>query len=231
MFSKNIIIVILIISNVLLLFFLLNKKLRHNIAKQIFPEKYKISNQDGYKRRLSIINSISIKPYQSVFAGHSQVKEFPLDAYFEGQILNMGVNAETIDGLNMWLPEKIRKDLPKKLFIQIGINDLLSKKRVTSLISSYQKLLDNCLLHIKSNNIYLCSVLPVNKNNKTVNKNIIRFNAELKNLTLTKSVNYIPLYQDFVNNRILKEKFDSGDGLHLRPSAYLKLSLVLKKYL
>lgn len=224
-------ITILIILNLILLLFLINSGLRHEVAKKIFPQKYKIINQNGYKRRLSVIETMPVKPYQSIFVGHSQIKEFPLDAYFEGQILNMGVDGETIIGLNTWLPEKVRKHKPNKLFIQIGINDLLNNEITDNLIIIYEELLDNCLTNIEASNIYLCSVLPINKKNAGIDKKIRQFNKQLLHLAQAKTVNYVPLYHDFEDNKKLKAKYDCGDGLHLNAKAYQKWSDVFGEIL
>lgn len=228
MISKNIILGILVVINIVLIVLLVNSNLRHKIALKIFPEKYSLHNQNSYKRRISIIKNTPVKDYQSILAGHSQVREFPLEAYFEERILNMGVGGETIEGLNNWLPEKIKEQKANKLFIQIGINDILNNEKTNALIEKYEQLILNCKYHKESDDIFIFSIFPVNRKETKINNKIVNFNSKLKFLAKENKVNYVPLYNDFVENISLKVKYDSGDGLHLNTNAYQKWSSIIK---
>lgn len=173
-----------------------------------------------------------------VFIGNSLTQNFELVELFKNsKIKNRGINGDLIAGvLNRLAPIISLK--PKKIFIEIGINDLGSGIDNNSILSAYKELLIKLRKSLKGTKIYVQSLFPVQNGqsrlttycNPTVNRNIKLINKGLKNLTSKYNLTFIDTYSEFVAKGQLNPKY-SVDGLHLSAIGYLKWTEILLPYI
>jgi len=118
---------------------------------------------------------------------------------------------------------------PKKLFLMIGINDLLVKERYWQdyIAIDFEKVYDKLLTLLKDNlpkcDVYLSSILPIDidkKNNTHLNKKIRMMNEYILKMSSKYGYKYIDLHSLFVSEgNIIVDKFTT-DGVHLSEQGY-----------
>lgn len=149
-------------------------------------------------------------------------------------IKNRGIRADRTDGVLERLDE-IVSSLPDKIFIMIGVNDLIRKRKVSEIISNYDKILKFIQKKSPQTKIFVQSVLPVNEDirhrlSQAMNDDVIRLNADLKELCTKYRVNFIDLFPLFANEKNKLKKEYTIDGLHPNGKGYLVWKSAIEKY-
>ncbi len=154
-----------------------------------------------------------------VFFGDSITYMGDWESYFEGyDVTNLGVSGDKVQSLIDRI-EDLYAEKPTKLFIMVGVNDILSGFDTKDVIADWRTLLELIEEHLPDCRVYVQSVLPVSRDYPNSSE-IIRFNADLKALCDERGLDYIdlfPLYRD--KSGYLMNGF-TKDGLHLTPEAY-----------
>lgn len=188
-----------------------------------------INNKHQESEKNHLIDSNSI-----VFLGSSRTAMFAVDEYFKiGKYINCGVYSNVSFGLLMQIDE-IAIKLPAKIFIEIGINDILFGFPKDSVFSNYSKTLDVIKSISPKSKVYYQSILPVGsidaQESKNNNQIIVEVNSGIYQICREKQVKYIDLNHFFSKDGILSEEYDSGDKLHLNANAYQKWSELISPY-
>jgi len=131
---------------------------------------------------------------------------------------------------------QITQSKPQKIFIMIGINDLLNNIETTKILDNYQKIITTIKNDSPKTKIYIESVLPLNfeldKSKRPVNnQNISDFNNNLKNFADNSTIFYINLFPAFLNSSNQLDKQYTLDGIHLNGSGYLLWKNQISKYI
>lgn len=132
----------------------------------------------------------------------------------------------TVDGVDMSVPEALKKTQPGKIYILLGANSLAGN--FDDVVGEYSRILD--IIHDCAPNalIYVQSVFPINeaiysqKYNSTITNEVIRaFNERLLELCCDKEFYFLDLYSFFADeNGELSSEF-TADGLHIFSAKYL----------
>jgi len=154
----------------------------------------------------------------SLTAGNNWQESFP-----EHDIANFGVNGDKTYNILDRL-EKVLEFEPNKILVMMGINDFGDGRTHDMVIANYEKLISKLKGQLPNCEIYLQSVLPVNKiifkNMNLRESEIIELNKKLPNLAQNFQCEFINLFYLFNDNDgRLDEKF-TPDGLHLNSKAY-----------
>ncbi len=170
-----------------------------------------------------------------VFLGNSLTEGFDLKILGDSTIINRGISGDFSEGLLKRLDEVIALK-PSKLFIDIGINDLIEHVSVKEICRNYQKIIERVQKESPSTSIYMQSLLPVHLNgsfltsNEDVNEVVKEQNAELKALADKMKIPFIDLYSHFVVNNEMNPRL-TYDGIHLVKEGYEIWKGVLTPYL
>jgi len=150
------------------------------------------------------------------------------------KIKNRGINSDTTEGILNRL-NQITKTKPKKIFIMVGINDLLSNIETNKILDNYQKIITTIKIDSPKTKIYIESILPLNfeidKTKRPItNQDIFDLNNNLKKLSDNSTIFYIDLSSRFLNlfNQ-LDEKY-TFDGIHLNGQGYMVWKKEISKY-
>lgn len=168
----------------------------------------------------------------SITAGFTQ-----LDLH--SNVINMGVSGDKIYSL-IGRIEEIIAQKPDKLFVLIGINDLLNEKEYWGkYIKVDFDLLYFALIKLIKDNfpdaeIYLQSILPISikhKDVKEMNKEIRQMNRVIKDHTKAFNWTYIDLYNEFkLKDKSMNPDYTT-DGVHLNTKGYDLFYKLIKEYL
>lgn len=151
------------------------------------------------------------------------------------KIKNRGIMGDSTEGVLNRL-KQITQSKPQKIFIMIGINDLLNNIETTKILDNYQKIITTIRNDSPKTKIYIQSVLPLNfeldKSKRPINnQNISDFNNSLKNLTDNSTIFYIDLFPAFLDSSNQLNKQYTLDGIHLNGSGYLLWKNQVSKYI
>jgi lysophospholipase L1-like esterase len=164
-----------------------------------------------------------------VFLGDSMIKRGHWSTYFHNKnIVNLGIGGnKTTDVLQRL--DQVAAENPKKIFLMVGINDILQLKNPKETVKNYDEILSTLSKKLPKTRIYVMSVLPLNekktheyrKGTQWVSPDQVnQLNAEIKKMSKTKShVTYIDLFPKLVQNGQVLYIY-SSDGLHLNQVGY-----------
>lgn len=147
-------------------------------------------------------------------------------------IMNRGISGDTTDGVLNRL-EQIIKSRPQKIFLMIGINDLVFKnKSIENILENYKQILHELKTNIPETKVLIQSVLPVNNQIKDYynNENILVLNMGLKKLSQAFQYEYIDIYPRLADSTNQLDTRYTLDGLHLNGQGYLVWKKVIEQY-
>jgi len=223
---------------------------------------HKKGGLDYLRHKIGILKSVNIPYHHSYRASISLFGLLPNsedDIYFLGDSItrqgewheifkdlnckNRAISGDTTKNVLYRLSEVIEGD-PKKVFILLGINDILQGRTQRNIVANYNRIVSSIRESSPYTNIYIQSILPINtkkfhdhfsgKDSSLVfpqNESIVGINKALEGLSQRyPDTLYINLYPSLVDsNGDLKEDF-TIDGLHLTGSGIMSWGKILRKY-
>lgn len=185
-----------------------------------------ITKGPSYLAKESQFETLNINNDDIVFLGDSITNRSEWSELFDNpNLLNRGIDGDTTNGI-LNRVNTIIKGQPKKIFLMIGINDLLKKKDNNYVLNNYKKILTEIQTKSPNTIIYIQSILP---NNNVKSKNdIINLDNELKKLN-TNRIIYIDLFHKFEKDGKLSNEY-TYDGTHLNGKGYLVWKQTIEKY-
>ena len=187
-----------------------------------------------YQVRYSIFEGLKSSKEGIVFLGDSLIKNNEWSEFFNtsGNIYNRGISGDATYGVLNRI-NQIVKIKPSKLFIMVGINDIIIGIPINETISNYKKLVDTMKHNSPATAIFIQSVLPINADLTSLkigNDEIAKLNKSLKNLSDKEGVTYIDVNSLVCDNNELNKNL-TVDGIHLNRKGYLIWVKELKKYI
>lgn len=181
--------------------------------------------EDGlYQHRKQLFERMPTTPGAVVFLGDSQTEQCEWAEFLQDSlpILNRGISADHTGGIYDRLDEVLRHK-PLKIYLLIGINDLLYGTPPEQVELGYRKIVEKIRRTSPETALILESVLPVNNAVKHVgieNATIQAMNQRIQQIAQDYALPYIDLYSHLVNARgELSEQF-TADGIHLNGAGY-----------
>lgn len=218
--AKKLLYLSLILNIFFLSFYTINKV--KFLSRQNANFKYSY-NRDQYFRYLPKDNN------QIVFIGDSQTEFFELQEMFKSvKIVNRGISGDNTAGVLDRLGE-ILETKPKKVFIEIGVNDLIKKVPVSKTAENINSIVMRIQKETPNTKIYLESIFPTKGGiyAQNISDSVKELNSKIKSLP---GVEFIDVYPSFESNGELKKEYDCGDGLHLSGPGYQKWKEILEPY-
>lgn len=161
-----------------------------------------------------------------VFLGNSIT--FGVDWYEllqEPHARNRGISGDITFGVLQRLQEIINGK-PAKLFILIGINDILRNVPDSLILRNHRKIIERVRSGSPATRIYLQSILPLNESfpqhKSIVGKSgkVLEINQSLKELAQKSGVTYVNLHPSFCDKNGNLASDLTYDGLHLSLEGY-----------
>lgn len=226
--KRNIICFISILLNMFFIFsgiFTIYKNHRIQILQKENANRNFIKNA-YYLAKQSQFDTLNINSEDIVFLGDSLTNRSEWEELFNNpNIKNRGIDGDTTSGILNRL-NTITREYPRKIFLMVGINDLLHKQDTSYILSNYKKILNKIRTDSPNTIIYIESILP---NDNIKSKRDVRFlNNELQKLSSNKII-YIDLFDRFVKCDKLSGEY-TYDGTHLNGRGYLIWKHEISKY-
>lgn len=170
--------------------------------------------------REGLFKMLPVKNSDIVFIGNSLIEGFPLQEMFgNANIKNRGIaGCTTEDALK--ITEEVANGKPRKIFLEIGINDLGKELSMDTILSNFQKICSVIRTKTPSTSLYVHSVLPTGMERAWLVPKVEQYNAKLKSRCRRESITFIDLYPAFIKDETLNTAL-TYDGLHLNNKGYL----------
>lgn len=209
------------------------------ITVMIYVNQFvKASSED--KREVYTMLNQSASPNSIVFLGDSLTEFYKIDEFFHNiDHYNRGIAGDTTDGVINRLYDNVISIKPKKIFLQIGTNDLGNGKKPDYVVENIHRILDMIQVQLPKTEIFLISLYPVNPKaspysriitGRRKNKDIDTINARLVELAKELSVNYIDVAQVLKDDKGNLNDDYTIEGLHICLHGYMLISEVLRPY-
>ena len=190
-----------------------------------------------------------VRKGQTVFAGSSLMEQFPVNELMQslqitGCVYNRGIGGYTTWELLEHMDTCIFDLDPKKLFLNIGTNDI-GAGDIEGLTTNYRKILTQIKERLPQTQLYLLAYYPCNPDAdfgipNPDHKNMFRFrtNSTIKScnewvsqLAEEFGAEYLNLNAPLIDEQGRLREELSTDGIHLHPDAYAPLLQQLAQYL
>lgn len=196
------------------------------------PTPYEdFSHNPFYTHRLNQFEFLAIKPGDIVFLGDSLTNEGEWSELLSISIKNRAISGDTTAGLLQRL-DAILQATPHKVFLMIGINDLIRGVSVEQLVQNYATLLTRFHTQSPSTQVYIQSLLPLGDRcyRQELQANVLAVNQQLFALAETFSCTYINLFPHFTNQLGSLDSQYSQDDLHLNGIAYDRWRQLIREF-
>lgn len=181
----------------------------------------KQSWNDRYHKEDAFSYTPPIDSNSKVFVGDSETAFFNVSECFPPHVRNRGISGNTtLNVLDRIVPITLGK--PKKIFIQIGINDLNAYDREPEdIIITYKKIIDTIKSVSPSTKLFIQSIFPVAApDNSSFLKKIAKTNQLIKQYCDYKQITYINVYDHLLQKDGGVDTSMVYDGLHLNAKGY-----------
>ncbi len=189
---------------------------------------WKIQNDPYYKHKKSQFEILAQnEKYKTIMLGDSITDEGQWDELLNNDtIQNRGISGDTTDGVLDRL-NPMGKNI-EKVFIMIGVNDIMRGKSVDDIYSNYLKIIQ--FFKEKNIKIHIQSTLYIGETRKSdFNPKVEELNKRLEKYASENKITFINLNPIFAPEKVLKKEF-TFDDLHLNGSAYKLWTQQIKKY-
>ena len=233
---------IVLLSTNFILFFILGLfllLLTAVITLIFYYVRYVRQSSEEKKFIYTILNE-QAKKNSIVFLGDSLTDFYRTNEFFlNADIYNRGIAGNTTDDVLERLQDNVLNIEPRKLFLQIGTNDLGKRKSVNYILNNIEKIIDHIKLSCPNTLIYIISLYPINSTaiplSKTStgprkNTDIDVINKMLEQLCITKDISYIDVASHLKDKKGNLSKEYTVEGLHISLLGYAKITEILKPF-
>ncbi len=175
-----------------------------------------------------------------IFFGDSLTDFFPIQDFFPGYIIyNRGIAGDTTRDLLRRLDDIIVIK-PRKVFIQIGTNDLGKNVKPQVIVNNIKTITKRLKAEVPGVEIYIISLYPVSHRKLWVspvitgvrsNKTIVATNELLKALCAENNLPYIDIHPLLIDPKGRLDARYTIEGLHISGAGYGVIASALKPYL
>ena len=207
----------------------MNKILMLLISGVVMLQAWTIQDDPYYKHKKSQFEVLSMnEKFTTMMLGDSITDEGLWDELLNSDtIQNRGISGDTTDGVLERL-NPMGKNI-EKVFIMIGVNDIMRGKSVDEIYSNYLKIIQ--FFKEKKIKIHIQSTLYIGETRKAdFNPKVEELNKRLEKYASENKITFINLNPIFAPNKVLKKEF-TFDDLHLNGSAYKLWSQEIKLFL
>ena len=200
-------------------------------TKKVMSEYYASARWNKLK---SEYENLPIKENSTLYYGNSMTENFkPFQT--DSSILNFGISGDFSIGLIHRIHSVIRQQ-PARLFIMIGINDIIENVPIDQVYSNYETILTSIIGNCPKTELFIQSTLPTRDLNSTftssysINKKVMLLNQKLKTLCKEMNLTFVDLYPYFSDEDNLLKRQLTTDGIHLTEEGYTLWSKQINKF-
>lgn len=198
--------------------------------------------QTSRKEKRLIYNDLNTNAIHNsiVFLGDSLTDFYRTSEFFLSRdIYNRGIAGDTTDDVLKRLNDNVLSINPRKIFLQIGTNDLEKNKKPQYIIDNIKKIIAIIQQELPETSIYIISLYPVNALATPFSRIFVRsrknhdldfINEELLKYACENNITYIDVSTHLKDVKGNLKKEYTVEGLHISILGYAKISEILKPF-
>ena len=204
-------------------------------------EEWLLKEQAKLQQNYRELNQLSVKDPDIIFIGDSIVEYYPLYELLQTdkRLVNRGIRGYKTDLLLDNLDAHLFGQALDKVFILIGTNDIGKEMPQTETLSNLEAVIQEISRDYPLAQLQLLSVLPVNEDPAYKSTVYVRSNEKIQALNQAyrqlanayMNVQFIDLYDAFLDEKGQLRPDYTTDGLHLTIAGYAALSKALQETL
>lgn len=204
-------------------------------------ENWLLKEQEKIQTKYRELNQIAVIEPDIIFIGDSIVEYFPLQELLgtTKTIVNRGIRGYQTGLLLDNLDAHLYGDAVDQIVLLIGTNDIGKDIPMSQTLTNLESVIQTISRDYPLSQIKLVSILPVNEGEDFKQTVYIRTNEKIKACNQAyqdlasayMQVEYIPVFDSFLDEAGQLKPTYTTDGLHLSVAGYQVLSNVLKDYL
>ena len=204
-------------------------------------EEWLLKEQAKLQQNYRELNQLSVKEPDIIFIGDSIVEYYPLQELLQTdkRLINRGIRGYKTDLLLENLDAHLFGQALDKVFILIGTNDIGKEMPQTETLANLEAVIQEISRDYPLAQLQLLSVLPVNEDPAYKSTVYVRSNEKIQALNQAyrqlasayMNVQFIDLYDAFLDEKGQLRPDYTTDGLHLTIAGYAALSKVLQETL
>jgi lysophospholipase L1-like esterase len=192
--------------------------------------------------RLEIFEEVNkeAKSGKIAFLGDSLTDFFPIQDFFPGvKIYNRGIAGDTTKNVLKRLDNVVAL-APRKLFLQIGTNDLAKGSSPRKIVANIKKIITTFKKEVPNIEVICISLYPVSRTKKFLstfivglrtNKKIKKTNELLINFCAEEGLKYLDFYTLLADKKGRIDRRYTVEGLHISGKGYAVIAKALAPYL
>ncbi|MGD9605796.1 MAG: GDSL-type esterase/lipase family protein [Bacilli bacterium] len=178
---------------------------------------------------------------QVVFVGDSLTEFFKIHEFFPKLgVYNRGIASDTTVGVLDRLHDNVIVLNPRKVFVQIGTNDIQAGTKIPMIINNIKMILCELKYKLPQTKVYFLSLYPINP--KAVifspffvfprkNKTIIKINEQIKAYCDENAIPFINVYDHLIDDDGNLKKDYTVEGLHVSYNGYCVIANLIEPLL
>ena len=204
-------------------------------------ENWLLKEQEKIQTKYRELNQISVIDPDIIFIGDSIIEYYPLQELLgtSKTIVNRGIRGYQTGLLLDNLDAHLYGDAVDQIVILIGTNDIGKDIPMSQTLTNLENVIQTISRDYPLSQIKLVSILPVNEGEDFKQTVYIRTNEKIKAwnqayqdlASAYMQVEYIPVFDSFLDEAGQLKPTYTTDGLHLSVAGYQVLSNELKDYL
>lgn len=186
---------------------------------------YRLNNQGlagQYEHRKTLYEMLPESKGKIIFLGDSLTEGCEWAELLENpNVLNRGIAGDQTEGILKRLNLVLALQ-PQKLFLMIGVNDLLFHPP-TKIVENYRQIVEQIQAESPSTQLFLQSCLPINNEVRTItlkNTDLQFINQGIEKIASELKIPFINLYPKFTDHRGNLNTDYTADGIHLNGQGY-----------
>ena len=169
--------------------------------------------------RSSELKTLPIDSSDIVFVGNSITEGYPVNEVFQSiHVKNRGIGFNQTKHI-LGRMDGILAGKPKKLFLEIGVNDLLQSVPVDTLFRNYRQIIRKIRTGSPATKLFVQSIFPVGKTYDTLNHTIDDVNLRLKNYCDSLDIPFLDIHSRLESHGRLEPPY-TLDDVHLTGAGY-----------
>ena len=204
-------------------------------------ENWLLKEQEKIQTKYRELNQISVIEPDIIFIGDSIIEYFPLQELLgtTKTIVNRGIRGYQTGLLQENLDAHLYGDAVDQIILLIGTNDIGKDVPMNEALNNLESVIQSISRDYPLSQIKLVSILPVNEGEDFKQTVYIRTNEKIKAwnqayqdlASAYMQVEYVPVFENLLDQEGQLKADYTTDGLHLSVSGYQALSSTLKKYI
>ena len=204
-------------------------------------EQWLLNEQAKIQKNYRDLNQLAVKEPAIIFIGDSIVEYFPMHELLQSPktLVNRGIRGYKTDLLLENLDAHLFGQALDKVFLLIGTNDIGKEMAQTETLANLEAIIQEISRDYPLAQIQLLSVLPVNAAPAYKSTVYVRSNEKIQALNQAyrqlasayMNVQFIDLYDAFLDEGGQLRPDYTRDGLHLTIAGYAALSKALQETL